>query len=104
VSGIASRGRGGYLVGVFLPEQLGGRTPSTLDFEDRYNFDRLAPTLRQLFFIGDGRNADGRLQLFRIPAGATRLFLGIADASDFRGPPGSYDDNYGRFRVKIRFA
>jgi len=103
VSGIASRGRGGYLIGVFLPEPWGGTPPPMLDFEERYDFIRLAPTLGQLFFVGDGRTAEGRLQTFRIPTGATRLYLGIADAFDFRGPPGFYDDNYGRLRIETRF-
>jgi hypothetical protein len=104
VSGIASRGRGGYLIGVFLPARWrGGTRPASLDFEERYDFYRLAPALGQLFFVGDGRTDEGRLQEFRIPTGATRLYLGIADALDFRGPPGFYDDNRGRFRVQIRF-
>lgn len=104
VSGIASRGRVGYLTGVFMPERWGGAPPpETLDFRERYDFNLLSPRLGQLFFIGDGRSGDGRLQHFRIPTGAARLYMGIADAFGFRGPPGFYDDNYGRLRVRIRF-
>jgi hypothetical protein len=104
VSGITSKDRGGYLIGVFLPAHgKKGAPPPSLDFERNYNFARIAPSLGQLFFIGDGRTVDERLQRFDIPRGATRLYLGIADAWGFRGPPGFYDENYGRFRVEIRF-
>lgn len=105
VSGIASKGRAGYLTAVFMPERWeGGPPPATLDFQERYDFDRLTPRLGQLFFMGDGRSGEGRLQHFRIPTGAARLYLGIADAAGFRGPPGFYDDNDGRLRVRIRFG
>ena len=81
VSGIASEDRVGYLTGVFLPARWAEPSPPPmLDFEGRYDFDRLAPRLGQLFFIGDGRTDDGVLQRFQIPAHATRLYLGIADA------------------------
>ena len=31
------------------------------------------------FFVGDGQNADGLVQQFIVPAGATRLYLGTMD-------------------------
>jgi hypothetical protein len=104
VSGITSKDRGGYLIGVFLPARgEEGAPPPSLDFERNYDFARIAPSLGQLFFLGDGRTVDERLQRFDIPRGATRLYLGIADAWGFRGLPGFYDENYGRFRIEIRF-
>jgi hypothetical protein len=104
VSGIRSKDRGGYLIGVFLPERgKEGAPAASLDFERNYDFTRIAPSLGQLFFIGDGRTVSDRLQRFDIPRGATRLYLGIADARGFRGPPGFHDDNYGRLRIEIRF-
>jgi hypothetical protein len=103
VSGIRSPDRVGYLVGVFLPDRINvASPPETLDFNGDYNFLQLSPRLAQLFFIGDGR-ATRRLQRFEIPAGATRLYLGIADAFGFRGPPGNYDDNTGAFDVTVQF-
>ncbi len=105
VSGIASADRVGYLVGVFLPRRgPDGPPPATRDFEDAYDFRKSTPSLAQLFFIGDGRSADGELQRFEIPASATRLYLGLADAFGFAGPPGAYDDNHGSFRVAIQFG
>jgi pimeloyl-ACP methyl ester carboxylesterase len=32
-----------------------------------------------------------------------RLYLGLADAFGFRGPPGNYDDNTGAFDVTVQF-
>jgi hypothetical protein len=101
VSSIASADRVGYLVGVFLPESPPGRPSHGLDFRGHYDFSRLAPALGQLFFIGDGRNTDGMLQRFVVPRGATRLYLGLADALGFEGDPGYYGDNAGSFEVRI---
>jgi hypothetical protein len=103
VSTIASADRVGYLVGVFLPERPPGSPPHGLDFRGHYDFSRLAPALGQLFFIGDGRNADGILQRFVVPRGATHLYLGLADAFGFEGDPGYYGDNAGSFEVRIVF-
>jgi hypothetical protein len=103
VSGIRSPDRAGYLIGVFLPDKITvGSPPENLDFTGNYDFLRLSPRLAQLFFIGDGR-AGLRLQHFEIPAGATHLYLGIADAWGFRASPGYYDDNTGAFNLTVRF-
>jgi len=58
--------------------------------------------LGQVFFIGDGQ-ADGGLgtQTFNIPAGATRLFLGMPDCFNASGPPGYYGDNSGSLSVTV---
>jgi hypothetical protein len=105
VSGIASADRVGYLIGVFLPAQMPlGRPPPSVDFEGNYDFARLDPLLGQLFFVGDGRAEEGRLQGFDIPNGASYLYLGIADAFAFDGPPGYYADNTGWLRVDVRFS
>ena len=63
----------------------------------------LSPELAQTFFIGDGRTSTGRPQRFHPPTGATRLYLGLADAWSFDGPPGFYADNSGSFKVAVRF-
>src|SRR5262249_39942824 len=53
--------------------------------------------LNQTFFIGDGLTGtgSGSVQVFHVPDGATRLYLGFADAFFFQGDPGYYDDNTG---------
>ncbi|MGA2854388.1 MAG: hypothetical protein ABSE90_09705, partial [Verrucomicrobiota bacterium] len=44
----------------------------------------------------------GKPQLFQIPQGATRLFLGIPDAVGFNGSPGGYGDNSGAFTLSVK--
>src|SRR5581483_2059929 len=93
------------LVGVFVS----GATPqapppATLDFTSAglgRNFTTLSPALGQLFFIGDGRTDGGALQTFNAPAGATRLYVGFADAPNFNGDPGNYFDNAGSLNVTV---
>jgi hypothetical protein len=104
VSGITSLDRVGYLVAVFLPDPPSeDPVPGSLDFSGNYDFGRLRPALAQLFFVGDGRASDGSLQRFRVPERAARLYLGIADAFAFHGPPGFYDDNTGAFNLTVGF-
>jgi len=104
IGGIIHRQRTLFLVGVFLDDsEPADPAPLRLDFggggiED--NFAELSPQLRQVFFIGDGLTGTGTgtAQVFRVPAGATRFFLGFADSFDFGHPssyPGWYDDNIG---------
>lgn len=95
----------GPLVGVFLgPDPPAGPAPPPLDFRTGAigeQFFALAPSLRQPFFVGDGIMGPGLRQRFTVPAGATRLFLGMADADSFVGNPGWYNDNSGVFRVSV---
>jgi hypothetical protein len=102
ISGID--GPEGALVGVFLSDANpnGATPPETLDFGPGSlgtGFATLQPALGQVFFIGDGLTGSGTgtRQTFSAPAGATRFFLGIADAFSFWGNPGAYDDNKGAF-------
>jgi hypothetical protein len=105
VSGVTSPDRIGYLAGVFLPDApVTAPAPSGLDLEAGYESGRFAPLLQQVFFIGDGRTSAGRAQRFRVPVGATRLYLGYADAYGFVGPPGSYADNSGSLAARFGFA
>jgi hypothetical protein len=89
----------GSLTGVFLgPEQPdlsaapGGLVfipnPALLDYQS------LAPELKQVFFIGDGLTSGGVQQEIIVPAGASRLFLGVFDVD------GNYD-NVGSFDVTV---
>lgn len=93
------------LLGVFLNESLPeGAAPARLDYYSiGSNFASFSPVLGQSFFIGDGWT-DGEVnQHFVVPAGATRLYLGLADASYFTGDPGAYIDNQGSFTADVQF-
>lgn len=100
--------RAGYLVGVFETDlEPFNPTPSALNFNlIGTTFSILTPTLNQVFFIGDGLtgNGKGTIQQFLIPAGATRLFLGLADAPGYHGDPGGYSDNAGFFNASFTIS
>jgi len=97
-SGSKSSNRSLFLVGVFpvspdpAKEVEAGVAPET-DTETR-----IAPQPNQVFLIGDGKAADGQLQTFVKPEGASTLYLGFADAGGFYGEPGAYEDNVGYLR------
>jgi hypothetical protein len=105
ISGITIPG-GGALVGVFEPATgPTGAAPASLNFTSiGASFTSFAPALYQTFYIGDGLTGDGsgRVQQFVVPAGATRLFLGISDAPGFDGSPGAYNDNSGNFTASFQ--
>jgi hypothetical protein len=85
------------LIGVFLgPDQpnLSAAPGALLDFSTlpSRDFVSLSPELKQPFFIGDGFRNDGiTQQLFIVPVGATRLFLGTMDGYDWFNNVGSLD-------------
>ncbi|MBU6385960.1 MAG: PEP-CTERM sorting domain-containing protein [Planctomycetes bacterium] len=84
------------LIGVFLDSQLPTTTlaPSDLDFEVlTRDFLTLSPELKQVFFIGDGRTSSSEIQKFYVPNGATRLFLGTADGSQWVNNGGGFNTN-----------
>lgn len=93
------------LVGLFVGATPGDTPAVTPTSDTEANaLDAFAPRLQQVFFIGDGRTADSALQTFAVPAGATTLYLGFADAYGFVGDPGYYDDNYGSLQVSYETA
>jgi hypothetical protein len=100
ISGVVAN-TAGFLAGVFLgPSEPTDPAPLRLDFTMiSTSFTSLSPQLDQVFFIGDGLTGDGTgtLQQFNIPAGATRLVLGLLDAPSYQGNPGAYGDNVGSF-------
>lgn len=104
ISGIRAPGSM-FLVGVFLSNtEPTGIGPSRLDFTTGagVNFASLAPSLNQIFFIGNGlRNDNTTLQSFVAPTGATRLYMGFVDGMGFVGNPGAYADNTGFLSVGI---
>lgn len=72
------------LVGVFLDDNQPDSSPAPsgkLDYSTQAarDFTTASPQLKQVFFIGDGLTSSNQLQNFVIPAGATRLFLGVMD-------------------------
>jgi hypothetical protein len=104
ISGIVDRRNGMFLVGVFLTDDTPAPpAPKRLDFTKRERFRTLAPRIAQTFFIGDGKDRS-----VRVPRGATRLFLGFADAYSgghfYQGEPGFYGNNGGHLCVGVSAA
>jgi hypothetical protein len=97
ISGIVNQGNGMFLVGVFLTDGVASDpAPSRLDFTDGEDFEELAPEIAQTFLIGDGQGRS-----YQVPSGATRLFLGFADAYLYKGSPGWYGNNAGELEVTV---
>jgi hypothetical protein len=105
ISGIVDSDSNDFLTGVFLSSaQPTGAPPASLDFSSAANgagYTMLSPRLGQTFFVGNGRTSSGTLHQIIVPAGATRLFLGIADGSYFEGDPGYYDDDGGAYQASV---
>ena len=100
ISGIMDFTNGMFLVGVFLGDSPPKRpAPQRLDFTETEQFDVLAPPIGQTFFIGDGKGRS-----YRVPRGATRLFVGFADGFFYQGAPGWYGNNAGQLRVTVAVA
>jgi hypothetical protein len=97
ISGVVHRSNTMFLVGVFLTDDPPfGHAPPRLDFTRRERFRKLSPRIGQTFLIGDGKGRS-----YRVPARATRLFLGFADARYFQGDPGWYGNNAGELSVTV---
>ena len=87
------------LVGVFLGDEQPNLTPAPdeLSFEETgnvtngINYTTLSPELKQIFFIGDGKNDDDVTQEIIVPEGATYLFLGTMDGHGWYNNYGSFD-------------
>ncbi len=108
ISGIVADGAAMMLVGVFLTDATpSGTPPPRLDFSPGLGlgegFLEISPQIEQTFWIGDGLtgDGDGSRQRINVPARATRLFVGFADASAFSGPPCCYNDNLGGYKATI---
>lgn len=94
---------GRSLVAVFVSDaEPTNPAPVPLDFAIiGTNYATLAPELRQVFFLGDGLTANGMAQAIRVPAGATRLYLGLIDGYSYADTPDGYEDNSGSFSVSV---
>jgi hypothetical protein len=96
ISGIRDNRAGFYLVGVFLADaEPHDPAPGALNFSRHHNFSSLSPQLGVVFFIGDGHTYHGQVQTFDVPDGASRLYLGLADACGGFGLTGCYGTNLG---------
>ena len=98
ISGIEELGGIMFLVGVFTGStEPQAPAPPRLNFSDNRTFPTLSPALNQIFFIGDGLTdtGTGERQIFFIPEGAKRLYLGFADPGFSREGAGSYMNNRG---------
>ena len=101
----------GALAGVFLSDTLPASAPAALRFYVsnssqggiQTDFAVLSPEMGQMFFIGDGLTGTGTgvLQTFRVPPGATHLYLGYIDSCNGGPTPGCYSDNLGSLNVTI---
>lgn len=97
ISGLVHRKNGMFLTGVFLGRKApADPAPPRLDFSKGEKFKLLSPKIGQTFFIGDGRG-----RTYRVPADATRLFLGFVDGAFYQGMPGFYSNNAGGLCVQM---
>jgi Flp pilus assembly protein TadG len=99
MNGIANvRAPIGAIMAVFLDDKgpNSGSTPSGLDFgtQAQRDYDTISPKLKQPFFVGDGKKSNGEVQHIVVPAGATRVFIGMMDAWQ-------WNDNKGNFKFKV---
>ncbi len=91
--GAMNNAQANALLGVFLDNAMPtGSTPAPLDFgpSGLGDYQTLSPALKQPFVIGSGFTADGVPRAIFVPAGATRLFLGICDGSGWFNNTGSF--------------
>jgi hypothetical protein len=83
------------LMGVFLDDNQPNTTsaPSTRNYSTSASRDQTSYSdiqLKQPFFIGDGVTSTGTVQQFKIPPGATRLYLGPMDGYEWKNNLGSF--------------
>jgi hypothetical protein len=107
ISGIRAFGRTSFLVGLFLDANApSGATALTYGGPSGLSYDlaSYAPTLGQLFFVGDGLTAGGATQQFVVPTAATRLYVGFVDGWAVQGAPGYFGDNSGRIVLDLAVA
>jgi hypothetical protein len=86
-------------MGLFLDDKQPNTSgaPGKLDFSSSASreFSTLEPKLKQIFFIGDGKNKDGARQQFVVPKGATRLYLATWDFYE-------WNNNSGQRNIQVK--
>jgi plastocyanin len=84
------------LIGVFLKnsEPTANTAPTTvLDYSTQSARDTVSNTTlqnQQPFFIGTGQTSGGTTKTFTVPAGCTRLYLGVMDGHQWNNNGGSF--------------
>ena len=84
------------LIGVFLTDTTPNAQPAptaTRDYSTQSARDVVASTdiqNQQPFFIGDGKTSGGTTKTYKVPAGCTRLFLGVMDGHQWSNNAGSF--------------
>lgn len=83
------------LLGLFLDNNAPNTTaaPARRDYtsaasRDQSSYDDIL--LKQPFFVGDGKTSGAAVQQFRVPPGATRLYLGVMDGYEWNNNAGSF--------------
>jgi Flp pilus assembly protein TadG len=88
----------GAIMAVFLNNapSHAAQSPTNLDFNNasQRDYASISPELRQVFFVGDGKRANGEVQKIIVPQGATRVFIGMMDAWQ-------WNDNVGNFKFNV---
>lgn len=76
----------GDIGNMFTDYEYGSPGPSALTASS------YAPALQSVFFVGDGLtgNGSGSVQSFVVPAGATRLYIGVMDSFQWANNVGGY--------------
>jgi Flp pilus assembly protein TadG len=83
-------------LGLFLDDSQPNSTAAPTDIRDYSTASSRDQTQysdiqrKQPFFIGDGQTSGGVRQSFRVPEGATRLFVGIMDGHEWSNNQGSF--------------
>lgn len=108
IAGLVHSTRGFFLSGIFLDNsEPTNPAPPPLTFNDvSASASLISANLRQSFFIGDGLTGvgSGNTQMFAIPFGARRLYLGFMDSNAYGQLPGAYSDNRGQLTVTVTFG
>jgi Flp pilus assembly protein TadG len=83
------------LLGVFLTANAPNTqsAPARLDYSTQAARDQAVYNnlqTQQTFYIGTGSTSSGTVQQFRVPPGATRLFLGTMDGHEWNNNAGSF--------------
>ena len=119
--GLQLLGRYGMLAAVFLddsPVSLGGAASAITYTPADMNAPAPSYGLKVPFFMGDGSVVDfatfagppstpsgsEQRQTFAVPAGATRIFFGLADAPSVWGNNSCYMDNSGAIQIEMAMA
>jgi hypothetical protein len=113
ISGISFNGREMFLAAVFLDNNvpINANTPASLVYNVLFadSATQYSPLIGQVVDIGNGLtggplDTPGVTQTYNVPATATRIFFGYADAMGFIGAPGTYNDDTGSISGNFTFV